>query len=112
MSFYADYVRERFNKQVWEDQTGFIVWHYVETKGMGRCLYIEDIYVEPQHRLHGAAARMADQVVEEAAANGVFTVLGTVDVTAFNASDSMKTLLAYGMVPLSTEGNLVWFRKG
>ena len=70
-----------------------------------------DIYVRPKKRKSGVAARLADEVCAQAKAKGVKTLVGSVDVTAVSATESLKVLLAYGMRVDSILGNVIYFKK-
>lgn len=104
---WADYKREREGKEVLEWKDAFTVYSY---PGEGLC-YIEDNYVCPKKRKSGIAAAMANEIVIEAKEKGCHTLIGSVDVKSKAPGTNMKVLLAYGMEPYHTEGNVVYFRK-
>lgn len=106
MSMYADYLKERENKHVLENDSGFLVYRIFD-----EYVYIQDIYVVPEKRKTGVAAFWADHVCSIAKESGVKTLVGSVDVTANGATDSLKVLLAYGMSVDSISGNVIYFKK-
>lgn len=106
MSFFAEYVREREGKDVLETDYGFAKFVIA-----GERVWIEDIYVRPSSRRTGCATEMADAIAEIAKKAGCKCMLGTVDPSASGATESMKTLLAYGMKLDSMDGKLIWFAK-
>jgi hypothetical protein len=106
MSHYANYVRERLNKQCYETPEGFAVYWYTDD-----AVYIEDIYVEIGFRKSGAASRMADYIADEARCIGITKMLGSVNTQANGATISTQVLLGYGMMVSHISGDLIIFTK-
>jgi hypothetical protein len=107
MSLFADYYREREGRLTHEEEDGFLTWVV-----NGAELYIVDIYVKPEKRKTGLAARMADLVCEKAKEEfSVTHVTGSVDPRTEQATASMKVLLAWGMSVHSIQGPLIFFIK-
>ena len=106
MSLYAEYCLEREGKIVLEDDKGFV--SYVTSNDT---IYIVDIFVRPEHRKSGHAARLADSVIEKEKGKGFKYLLGSVDPRLESATNSMKVLLAYGMSVQSIEPPLIYFIK-
>jgi GNAT superfamily N-acetyltransferase len=75
------------------------------------CCYIEDIYVRPEARRTGFGSWLADQVTKIALAKGCDRLVGSVDPTAFGATESMKALFAYGFQLHGTDGKLIYLTK-
>lgn len=94
MSLYADYLQERTKDKILESQGGFVTYRYMDD---GKTVYIVDIYTVPRARKHGHASALANQVAEEARAQGCTRMIGTVVPSAKGATASLKVLLAYGM---------------
>ena len=106
MSLYADYVFERQGKATVEFEHGFA------TYGInGKEVYIEDIYVHPEHRKTGLAAKLADEIARLAKINGCVTMVGTVDPKARGGTTSLRVLLGYGMTLHSVQNGLIYFVK-
>lgn len=101
-----EYLKERENKQVLETEDAFCVYQDHEN-----FTYIVDIYVRPEKRKLGLAATIADQVCDLAKDKGFKFVVGSVDVSALGATESLKVLLAYGMRVDSVVGNVIYFKK-
>ena len=59
MSHFANYIKERQNKEIIEDESGFATYYFI----MPDC-YIEDIYVIPEKRKAGIAAKYADKIAK------------------------------------------------
>lgn len=106
MSLYAEYVRERENKHILEDDKGFIT--YVVN---GDECYIVDMYIKEKHRRSGHGIKQADQVCEAAKRLGCKYITGSVDPRTNGATYSMKLLINYGMEVLMVKDSLVYFVK-
>lgn len=106
MSMFSDYIRERGKKNIIENDKGFAT--YILS---GDSCYIEDIYIVPEHRHSGEAARIADVISGVAKASGCRFLLGSVVPSAHGSTDSCKVLFAYGLRLVSATNDLIWFRK-
>lgn len=103
-SLYAQYIEERGRQHIYETEYGFATYEYSQD-----LVYIVDIFVIPEARKQGKALSLALKVAEEAKEKGCKAVLGSVDPRAKNSTESLKAILALGMVPLRCEGELVYF---
>lgn len=101
-----EYLKERENKNVLEIEDAFCVY-----QEFPEFIYIQDIYVRPEKRKTGVASFLANKVCEQAREKGMKTLIGSVDVTALGATESLKVLLAYGMSVDSIVGNVIYFKK-
>ncbi len=112
MSHYADYVRERLGKRIYEDDHGFAVYFDTEHPEWGTVCYIEDIFVVPSRRRDHAATVMADEIAAVAKERGVKMLMGSVNPKTNGATASLKVLLGYGMQldHVSADG-LIFFVK-
>jgi GNAT superfamily N-acetyltransferase len=108
-SHYANYVAERTNKLIYEDEYGFITYYYLVNEVAG--LMIEDIYVSPEHRRKGVASAMADKLVEKAKELGYTKCWGQVCPAAKNSTESMKVMLAWGLNIHSFSNNVIFLCK-
>lgn len=111
MSFYGDYIKERLGKSIIETDSGFATYFYTTHPLYGESVYIEDIYVVPHLRRTKAASQMADRIANEALDNGVKTMLGSVCPNAKGSTESLKTLLGYGMKLDCIRDGLIYFVK-
>lgn len=107
MSLYAKYIREREEKEILEYDEGFATFKIFDN---GEC-YLQDIYVVPDARKTGMAAKMADKVVEIAKERGCNTLVGSVCVDDKNATLNMKIFLAYGMEIYKNSGTIIFLKK-
>jgi GNAT superfamily N-acetyltransferase len=106
MSLYADYIKERLDKNIVETDDGFATFLYLDQH-----VYIEDIYVVPEKRQAGVAKFLADKVLQQARQKGYKKLLGSVCVGTNGAANSLKTLLAYNMYPIKCENQMIYFEK-
>lgn len=107
MSLYADYLKERTNDLILEDEGGFATYRYVDAK----TVYLIDIFVVPEDRKSGQGRHMADLIALEAKNKGCTEMLGTVIPSNKGSTTSLDVLRAYGMTLKSSAENLIIFRK-
>lgn len=107
MSLYANYVRERTEDQIIENDVGFATYRYLNEKQV----YIVDIYVLPEHRKLGDASAIADSICKDAKQRGCTELIGSVVPSAKGSTESLKVLLAYGMRLQSSAQDLILFKK-
>lgn len=107
LSLYAQYLIERTDDRILEIEEGFITWRQISPE----TFYIIDIYIKPQFRECGIASNLADQVCRFAKAAGAKEVIGTVVPSLKGATESIQTLVAYGMRVSSSTENLIVFKK-
>jgi predicted GNAT family acetyltransferase len=103
MSHYADYIKERLGKHIIEDERGFATYSFTDES----TVYIEDIYITPEHRKSGVATSFADKIVAIAKAKGCTRLLGSVAPSANGSTDSLKCFLAYGCSLESSTNNFI-----
>lgn len=107
MSLYADYIKEREDKDIVENDNGFATFKIFDN---GEC-YLQDIYVVPAQRKSGLATEMADKVVSIAKENGCKTLIGSVCSDDKHATRNMKVFLTYGMQIHKVIGNMIFLNK-
>lgn len=107
-SLYAQYLKERTDDFIIENGAGFVTYRYMNE---GKAVYIVDIYIVPELRKSGAAAGLADRVVEEAKAKGATELLGSVVPSTKNSTVSLRVLLGYGMTLVSSTNDFIVFKK-
>lgn len=91
MSLYAQYIKERDNKNIIEDEKGFATYCFIKDG-----TYIQDIYVHPDHRHSHVASQYADKIAQIAREKGHTKLFGSVRPSANFSTESLKVLLAYG----------------
>lgn len=106
MSLYAQYLKEREDFEIVENEDGFATF-----KVEGPECYIRDIYVVPHKRQFGIAAKMANTISEIAKNRGCRVLLGSVSPKANHPTASIKVLLSYGFKFLKADDKLILFSK-
>lgn len=107
MSLYADYLTQRTEDHIIENDMGFITWRYMPNNQV----YIVDLYVRPESRGSHVASDLADMVVSQAKEKGCTELFGTVVPRAKNSDISLKVLQAYGMSLHSANHEIIFMRK-
>lgn len=106
MSLFGDYIKERLNKSIVENENGFATYYYVSD-----VCYIEDIYIVPHMRKSKEASKLADMIAKEAKNHGFKWLYGSVSMKALNPTTSVKVLLAYGFELARVEDDAIYFKK-
>jgi ribosomal protein S18 acetylase RimI-like enzyme len=107
MSLFADYIKEREDKEIIESDKGFATFKIFDN---GEC-YLQDIYVIPKYRETKIATEMADKVFAIAKERGCKLLVGSVCTEDKNATKNMKVFLAYGMQIYKNIGNMIFLNK-
>lgn len=107
MSLFKNYKEEREGAIVVENDYGF-----ASAIKLDEHLYIDEIYVLPEHRKLKVAANLADELAEIAKELKYTRLLGSVDINANNSTISLKVLLAYGFYLYDTNGSMIYLEKG
>lgn len=105
---YKHYLKEREDADILETETGFVIY---KTLPQDKAVYIQDIYVHPEHRKHGVATELANIVCRKAKSEGLTKCYGSIDPVAKNSTASMWVLLAYGMQLSHLHNNLIYMVK-
>lgn len=105
-TLYGKYVKERENKNILEREHGFATYSFAKDH-----VYIEDIYVTPEHRKSSLASEMADEIAKIAKSQGINVMLGSVCPQTNNATTSIRVLLAYGFSLLHSSEDMIYFKK-
>ena len=107
MSMFTDYVKERLGDSSIETEHGFAIYRYPDDK----TVYIVDIYIVPKARKQGVGSEMADYIMGIAKNRGCTRMIGSVVPSAKGSTESIKTLLAYGMRLQSSTNDFILFEK-
>lgn len=107
MSLYAEFIKERENKEIVETENGFATYKIFEN---GEC-YLQDIYVSPEYRQSGLATTMANHICVIAKERGCNKLIGSVCVDDQSATRNMKVFLAYGMQIYKNVGSMIFLSK-
>jgi GNAT superfamily N-acetyltransferase len=107
MSLYSEYVQERLGDCILETELGFATYRFPDPN----TVYIVDLYVIPEARKQGVARDIADSIMKIAMARGCTKMIGSVVPSARGSTESLKTLLAYGMILDSGVNDFIILRK-
>lgn len=111
IDLYFRYLEERQpDKKVISSEKGFIIYSFTQI-GTKLAIYVEDIYVTPEHRKNNVAVTLAEKVASQGRESGCELMLGTVVPSAKGSTISLKVLLAYGMQLLQSKDDIIWFYK-
>lgn len=108
LSLYAQYVLERTDDLIIENDKGFATYRYIDDK---KTVYIVDIFIVPGERRSGEASRLANAIVKEAKDRGCNKLIGSVVPSTHGSSDSIRALMAYGMTLDSCSNDFILFKK-
>lgn len=106
-SLYAQYLSERTNDQILENEQGFITWRFLNDKQV----YIVDIFVKKEFRKTKVASTLADYVCSIAKNLGYKQILGTIVPSTKGSNASLRVLWGYGMTLFSAEPDLIIMKK-
>lgn len=106
-SMYAQYVLERANKYVLENDKGFATYFFVADG-----IYAEDVWVRPEFRRTDVATKFGDQIAQVGISKGFKRMYGSVKPSANGSTDSLKFLLAYGFQLLESGPDAIILVKG
>lgn len=105
-SMYADYTKEIHDREVFETDSGFVVYEFKD-----ETCYIADIFIKKECRRSGIASDLARHVETLAKEKGAKTLLGSIIPTTNGATESMRAMLAYGFRIQSAHENFIWLKK-
>ncbi len=100
-SLYAEYVKEKYDQDVVENDTGFVVYKISDSVCFIECIYI----VKPQRRLGVATLMMRDLV--EKLPPSVQYLSCEIDTSAIDGLASFAAARSFGFEILKTNGNNV-----
>jgi len=106
MSLFGEYIKERLDKNIIENEDGFMTYVF-----QGESCYIEDVYVKPEKRKSGLGKQMMIEVEAKAKEAGCKVLTGSVRPSAKNSTDSMRILLSVGFSLLSSSVDAIFFWK-
>lgn len=102
MSLFGEYIKERLNKDIIEDDKGFATYYFVKDG-----IYLEDMYISPAHRKTFYTKYLADKVAKIGKEKGFNKMFTTVVPSTNNATVSLKACISYGFKLHSCEQNLI-----
>lgn len=106
MSLFAEYIKERLDKEIMEDHRGFATYCFIDDG-----CYIEDIFVKKEFRDQDIAKEMLDKISVIAKERNISKLIGTVVPSANGSTDSLSAAFSYGFKLDSSSQNLIVFTK-
>jgi GNAT superfamily N-acetyltransferase len=108
MSLWADYIKELYGKEMYEDSMGFCTYYIVP--GTDVC-YIEDIYVVPEHRKSAFGAEMESKVEAWSRLQGCSQLMGSVATGLQTTERSISVLISRGFKLSKVTETMLYFKK-
>jgi len=109
---YAAYLLESQSKHMLETPHGFLTYGFNCVPGVNfPHAYIEELWIKPEYRREGHAARMADKVADIARERGVTKMIGSVSLDRNNADANLEVLRRYGMRLFAAHSNAIFVVK-
>lgn len=102
MSLYGDYIKERENKNIVENENGFATYYFLP-----QGVYLENLYVKPSARGKFESAKLAEQVVAIAKEKGCTKMYTTIKPSTNGSTEALKLNLWYGFRLDFTEHNAI-----
>ena len=109
-SMYANYYEEFENKHtVWIPDVGFANYKFEDDIS----IYVQEVYVKPEHRGEKLAAILTDMCLADAERYGnIITRLYTTVAIGGNTIDqSLRAITAYGFKLLKADEQMIYFYK-
>lgn len=107
MSIFGDYVKERKNRNIIENEYGFITYGFTSKD---EC-YLEDMYICPQFRRNKHGTALVNELFKKAKENSSKVVYTTIVPTTNGSSESLLSSLQYGFKLLRSEPNVIFLIK-
>lgn len=105
LDLFEQYVLEREGGILLKHEHGFAIYKdYNDTLA-----YLQDVYVEPEHRRKGIAKQLLRQAIDIAKKSNKTALLTTTDVGANNAQKSVMTILKSNFKILKLENTVIWY---
>jgi len=107
MKLYKQYLKERENIELIEDDHGFATYRKLDNGDY----YIIDIYIEPEFRRSGLARELSKKIKDIAIEDKATKLIGSVCISTNNVTVSMAAVIGDGFKFTHANGNMLWFSK-
>ncbi len=108
MSLWAEYIKERLNKEMLETAGGFATYYFVPEKS---AVYVEDVFVKKEKRLSGIASWLVNEISMIAMKNGMNKIYVTVQPSSNGSTDCIAAIIAYGFKLSGSVNDAILFVK-
>lgn len=106
-SLYAQYIKERENKDIVESDKGFATYQIFDN---GEC-YIQDIFVAPEFRSQKVSYDMEKEISHIAKEKNCHSLIGSVCLDTNHASRNLQILLNDKWHLYKIIGNMIFVKK-
>lgn len=108
MSLWAEYIKERLNKDMLETAGGFATYYFVPDK---MAVYIEDVFVKKEQRQSGVASWLVNEISLIAKKNGMNKIYVTVMPSSNGSTTCIQAIIAYGFKLSGSVNDAILFVK-
>lgn len=108
MSLYGDYIKERENFEIIEDNHWFATYQMTDD---GTTLYIRDCFIEKGHRGQGVVEGIDNTLIEIAKVNGCKNILTQVALFDPHKDRNMRCFLRIGYRIISANSEVIYIGK-
>jgi len=105
MKLYAEYIKERENRELIYIPQGFATYTVLNNES----IYLIDLYVAKEFRKSGFAWILFNQVCTEAKKLGIKNIITSACSDANNVTESIKVILSAGFQLTKISGNMMYF---
>lgn len=106
MSLFGQYIKERVNKEIVENDYGFATYQFVNDG-----IYIEDVYISPAFRKSGMAVEFEQEITKIAKERGLNKLYTSVAVGTPDCSENLARLIKHGSKLNSANNNTIYVVK-
>lgn len=106
MSLWAKYISERQGHRIIESDHAFVSYNV-----QGDKIYLEDLYVAPEHRKRGVAQGLMSSLEKIGKEHGCKALITTTSTKTKGATYSLFVSIKYGLKVFKSDENYVWLYK-
>lgn len=107
MSLHSKWLKEYHNKEILENEYGFITyWYPNETT-----IYLEDIYIVPEQRNKKIGLDLVNQAIEIGKEKGCIQSIGSLDPNTVLFQKNLDNMLTFGYKISHIHGSLIILKK-
>jgi len=103
MSLHSEWLKEYHNKEIIENEHGFVTFWYPNEK----TIYVEDLYVKPESRYKKIGVDLVTQAIEIGKQKGCTHTIGSVDPKAIGFQRNLNNMLVFGYKISHVHGSLI-----
>lgn len=104
LELFEAYIQEREQGMLLRHAQGFAILRLQKD-----VVYLQDVYVHPEHRQTGVATQLLLQAIDIAKKSNKKALITSTDVSTANPEQSIQAILSRGFKVLKLEENLIWY---